>query len=204
MLLHSLKKQRGHFFPSRLWVGDIEDITWPYLVFHRGHVASFPPIHRSGDRQKEMILECVPLLDPLPLKASHPFPEFCIGLQERPQVIEGIYKELKRRSTICCYSCRTHKVTKGVHGHGEVMLPLEVFPIVQFNHFKILLPHCSPQTFFILEKKNTSCDFSFYFKSNPSSLRTFWWRGAMAIDGCTLPEAIVHISQEQWGFLSLG
>lgn len=66
-------------------------------------------------------------------------------------------------------SCHTHQITKGIHCHGEVMLPLKVFPIMQLNHFKILFPHSSPQSFFILGK-NTSCDLSFYFKSNPSSL----------------------------------
>lgn len=85
-------------------------------------------------------------------------------------MIEGIYKELKRRTTLLCNSCHTHQVTKGIHCHGEVMLPLKVFPIVELNHFKILLPYCSSQSFFILEK-NISCELLFYSKSNLSSLR---------------------------------
>lgn len=83
MLLHSLKKQRWHLFHSFLWVVKAGNITLPYLILHRSHIALLSPIHVFGDRKKQMILEYVPLLDPLPLKASHHFPKFCIGLQEK-------------------------------------------------------------------------------------------------------------------------
>lgn len=117
----------------------------------------------------------------------------------RQQVIEAIYKELKRRNTMWCYSCHTHEVTKGVRGHGEFMLPLEIFPIVQFNHFKILLPHCSPQTFFILEKIQVVI-FPFILSSTQVHSVDILVKRGHGNRWCTLLEAIVHITQQQWEF----
>lgn len=61
-------------------------------------------------------------------------------------------------------SCHTHHVTKGIHGHGEAMFPLPVFPIVPFNHFHVLLPYGSPPSFFILEAKTGTCSLCFCLK----------------------------------------
>jgi hypothetical protein len=47
--------------------------------------------------------------------------------------------------------CHSHHVTKGIHFHGETMLPQAILPIVQFDLFHIVFPYCSLLSFFLLE-----------------------------------------------------
>jgi hypothetical protein len=49
---------------------------------------------------------------------------------------------------------------------NEAVFPLAVLLIVQLNHFQILLPYCSPLSFFILEI-STSDGLSFCLKPMP-------------------------------------
>jgi hypothetical protein len=53
-----------------------------------------------------------------------------------------------------------------LHPHGEAVFPLPVLLIVQLNHFQVLLPYCSPLSFFILEI-STSDGLSFCLKPTP-------------------------------------
>lgn len=127
-----------------------------YLVFHRSHIAMLPPIHRCGEITQQGLLEDGCLLGSQALKASHQFPEFCIGLQERVntsflQMERGLTRNQRGRS-VFGNPPHTHQITKGIHLQAKAMLPLQIVLIVQADHLHVVLPHCSLLSFFVLEE----------------------------------------------------
>lgn len=84
MELHHQQAKVGVSFLASWWTVIPGMCYMSYLVFHRSHIAMISPINRLGDITQQGLLEDLHHhLGLLALKASHQFPEFCIGLQEK-------------------------------------------------------------------------------------------------------------------------